>query len=402
MAAQRFVVSMDKPGGIDSEGLALPQPDADAIAYSNRLVEAIVARIDDRGGVIGFDEYMRMALYEPGLGYYSGNAIKFGVFGDFVTAPEISPLFGNCLARQASELIAQGCAARILEFGAGSGKLCGHILSALPSLERYLILDLSADLKQRQQFYLSTCLDAEQLQKVEWLTSLPETFDGIVIANEVLDAMPVQLLYKQQDWQEVGVGYDGERFEWRYYEPSERPLAAIRQIESRLGDLPDDYRCEVNLNFGPWFAALAQSCHKAAVFIIDYGYEQSEYYSPSRKRGTLDCYYRHRLHFDPLIFPGLQDITAFVDFDACADAAEASGFEPLGLVSQGQFLLANGLLEDAQRQSQDADVHEQLALSQQVKTLSMPDEMGQQFQVLALQKQLSLEMPAMRRGRAGG
>jgi hypothetical protein len=126
MAAQRFVVSMDKPGGIDSEGLALPQPDADAIAYSNRLVEAIVARIDDRGGVIGFDEYMRMALYEPGLGYYSGNAIKFGVFGDFVTAPEISPLFGNCLARQASELIAQGCAARILEFGAGSGKLCGQ------------------------------------------------------------------------------------------------------------------------------------------------------------------------------------------------------------------------------------------------------------------------------------
>jgi len=147
---------------------------------------------------------------------------------------------------------------------------------------------------------------------------------------------------------------------------------------------------------------LAQTCHKAAVFIIDYGYEQSDYYSPSRKRGTLDCYYQHRLHFDPLIFPGLQDITAFVDFDACADAAEANGFEPLGLVSQGQFLLANGLLEDAQRLSQEGDIHEQLALSQQVKTLSMPGEMGQQFQVLALQKQLSLEMPAMQRGRAVG
>jgi SAM-dependent MidA family methyltransferase len=241
-----------------------------------------------------------------------------------------------------------------------------------------------------------------QYDKIEWLTSLPQAFDGIVLANEVLDAMPVHLLHKQQDWLELGVGYDGERFEWRGFTPGEQSLAAIRRIESRLGDLPQDYRCEVNLNLEPWFAALAQSCHKAAVFIIDYGYEQHDFYSPSRTRGTLDCYYQHRLHFNPLIFPGLQDITAFVDFDACADAAEANGFEALGLVSQRQFLLANGLLEDAQQQSIDADTHEQLALSQQVKTLSMPDEMGHQFKVLALHKQLSLEMPAMQRGRAGG
>ena len=199
---------MDSPRGIDSQGLELPQPDDEAIAYSNRLVEAIVARIEAAGGVIGFDQYMRMALYQPGLGYYSGNAIKFGAFGDFVTAPEISPLFGNCLARQADELIAQGCAARILEFGAGSGKLCGHILSALPNLEHYQILDLSAELKQRQQYYLSNSLEPAQYDKVEWLTSLPEAFDGIVLANEVLDAMPVHLLHKQQDWRELGVGYD--------------------------------------------------------------------------------------------------------------------------------------------------------------------------------------------------
>jgi SAM-dependent MidA family methyltransferase len=393
---------MDLSPGFDSQGLELPRPDAEAVAYSVRLVEAIVARIEQCGGVIGFDEYMRMALYEPGLGYYSGNAIKFGVFGDFVTAPEISPLFGNCLARQAEGLIAQGCAGRILEFGAGSGKLCGQILNALPSLEQYWILDLSAELKQRQQYYLRNILDAEQFDKIEWLSGLPENFDGIVVANEVLDAMPVHMLYKQDDWFELGVGYDAQRFDWKEFTPGGQVLTAIRRIEARLGEFPDDYRCEVNLNFNPWFAALAQSCREAAVFIIDYGYEQNEYYHPARNRGTLDCYYQHRSHSDPLIFPGLQDITAYIDFDACADAAEASGFEIMGLVSQRHFLIANGLLEDAQRQSEDSDTHEQLALSQQVKTLSMPDEMGRIFKVLAMQKNLPLDMPAMQRGSPGG
>lgn len=393
---------MDLVQGFDAQGLELPQPDADAIAYSMRMVEAIVERIENSGGLIGFDEYMNMALYEPGLGYYSGSAIKFGVFGDFVTAPEISPLFGNCLARQADALIEQGCEARMLEFGAGSGKLCGHILSALPNLEHYQILDLSAELKQRQQYYLNNILDAEQFAKVEWISALPEAFNGIVIANEVLDAMPVHRLLKQQQWLELGVGYDGERFDWRSFAPAQPVLDAMRNIETRVGELPQDYRCELNLNLTPWFAALAHSCQKVAVIIIDYGHEQGEYYHPSRNHGTLDCYYQHRSHSDPLIFPGLQDITAFVDFDACADAAESQGFELLGLVSQQQFLLANGLLEDAQRQSQNADTHEQLALSQQVKTLSMPDEMGQMFKVLAMQKNLALEMPAMLRGRAGG
>ena len=393
---------MDLSPGFDSAGLELPQPDAEAIAYSTRLVETIAARIETCGGVIGFDEYMRMALYEPGLGYYSGNAIKFGAYGDFVTAPEISPLFGSCLARQSAALIEQGCRAAILEFGAGSGKLCGHILRALPGLERYQILDLSAELKQRQQYYLRRYLDPEQYARVEWISALPEAFDGIVLANEVLDAMPVHLLFKQHSWQELGVGFDGQRFAWRTFDPGEQLLAAIHKIEARLGEFADGYRCEVNLNFAPWFAALAQSCRQAAVIIIDYGYEQGEYYHPDRSRGTLDCYYQHRSHSDPLIFPGLQDITAFIDFDACADAAEANGFELLGLVSQRHFLLSNGLLEDAQRQSEDGDAHQQLALSQQVKTLTLPEEMGQQFKVLAMQKNLTLDMPAMQRRGPGG
>ena len=389
---------MNRPLGFDAQGLELPRPDADAIEHSARLVTAIVARIEESGGMIGFDEYMHMALYEPGLGYYSGSSIKFGAHGDFVTAPEISPLFGASLARQATALIAQGCGSRILEFGAGSGRLCGHILTALPELERYLILDLSGELKQRQQHYLRNCLSPEQFARIEWLSGLPAGFDGIVVANEVLDAMSVHLLSKQDSWLELGVGYDGQRFGWQTFAPGARVLDAIRGIESRLGQFPRDYRCEVNLNYAPWFQALAQSCERAAVIVIDYGYEQEEYYHPERRLGTLDCYYQHRSHGDPLVYPGLQDITASIDFDACADAAVASGFDILGLVSQRQFLLANGLLELAQQQSRDGNIHEQLALSQQVKTLTMPDEMGSRFKVLALKKNLELEMPAMRRG----
>ena len=393
---------MNLPTAFDLSGLELPQPDVDAIEHSKGLVQKIVARIEKNNGVIGFDEYMQMALYEPGFGYYSGGTIKFGAFGDFVTAPEISPLFGNCLGRQAGALVAQGCAAQILEFGAGSGKLCGQILQTLPNLERYQILDLSAELKQRQQHYLRNLLDNEQFDKIEWLNSLPDEFDGIVIANEVLDAMPVHLLYKQDDWSELGVAYAEQRFSWRDFAPADHVLEAIRAIECRLGELPGDYRCELNLNLQPWFRALAQSCRRAVVIIIDYGYEQVDYYHPSRRRGTLDCYYQHRVHSDPLIYPGLQDITAFVDFDACADAAEAGGFSIAGLVSQRHFLIENGLLEDARQQSEQGDVQQQLALSQQVKTLTMPDQMGQRFKVLALQKDLELEMPAMQRRGAGG
>ncbi len=385
------------PPSYDADGLELPPPDAAAVEYSSRLIETIVDRIEASDGVIGFDEYMQMALYQPGLGYYSGASIKFGAFGDFVTAPEISPLFGGCLAHQVRALIAQGCGATLLEFGAGSGRLCGQILQALPGLEQYLILDLSAELKQRQQFYLQNLLDPESFAKIEWLAELPRAFEGIVIANEMLDAMPVHLLIKDDGWLERGVGFDGDKFVWKNFAPRARVLAAIEAIEARHGALPRGYQCEINHNFDPWFAALARNCRRGAVIIVDYGYEQADYYSPRRHRGTLECFYQHRLHFDPLILTGLQDITASIDFDACADAAEKHGFEPQGLVSQRRFLFANGLLEEAERLSQTEDVHERLAVSQQVKTLTMPDEMGQQFKVLALSKNIDLDMPALDR-----
>ena len=390
------------PTQFNTQGVELPSPGKTALAHSSRLVQAIIGRIEQQGGLIGFDEYMQMALYEPGLGYYSAATPKFGAQGDFVTAPEISPMFGFCLGQQVNALVAQGAGAGILEFGAGSGKLCAQILNSSPGLEQYHILDLSAELKQRQERYLRAHLSVELFHKIDWLSGLPTDFDGIVLANEVLDAMPVHVLLKQGDWAELGVGYDDGKFFWQSFTPGKPALDAIRSIEARLGELPDNYCSELNLNYSPWFTALAESCKRAVVLIIDYGYEQAHYYHPARSRGSLICHYQHRVHSDPLIYPGLQDITAFVDFDACADAAENAGFELVGMVPQGRFLLANGLLEEAQRQSLESDTAAQLAVSQQVQTLSLPQEMGEKFKVLAMHKNLSLEMPAMRRERAYG
>jgi len=223
-----------------------------------------------------------------------------------------------------------------------------------------------------------------------------------VLANEVLDAMPVRLVEKQQDWQELGVCCHGQGFGWRSMPARVGTLAALRRIENRLGALPDDYRSELNLNYQPWLQALAQSCNRAVVLIIDYGYEQPQYYHAARRHGTLTCHYRHRVHADPFVYPGLQDVTAFVDFDACADAAELAGFDITGMIEQGQFLLANGLLDEAQRRDHAGDAMAQLAIAQQVATLSLPQEMGEKFKVLALQKKLKLNMPSLQRGHAYG
>jgi SAM-dependent MidA family methyltransferase len=393
---------MNTPAGRADGSYELPTPDATALEHSGQLAAIVAERIEAAGGAIAFDAFMQQVLYEPGLGYYAGPAVEFGEAGDFVTAPEISPLFGFCLARQAGELIAQGCPAHILEFGAGSGKLCAHILGALPDIESYRILDLGAGLKLRQREYLQARLTAGQFARVEWLATLPDEFEGIVIANEVLDAMPVKRVVRRDRWRELGIGSTGQGFAWREIPATESTQAAMRAIESQLGNLPDGYTTELNPNLGPWFEALAQSCRTAAVLLFDYGYERDQYYHPQRSDGTLSCHYRHRVHFDPLIYPGLQDITAFVDFDAAADAAEAAGFEIRGLVDQRHFLFANGLLELVERQTEDVGDLERLALAQQVKTLTLPEEMGEKFKLLALTRNLAVEMPALRRGSTRG
>jgi SAM-dependent MidA family methyltransferase len=209
--------------------------------------------------------------------------------------------------------------------------------------------------------------------------------------------MPVKRVVRRQRWRELGVGIDGDRFAWCEFDADRDTQAAMGEIESQLGPFAEGYASELNPNYSPWFKALADSCAAAAVLIIDYGYERAQYYHAERRDGTLSCHYRQRVHFDPLIYPGLQDITAFVDFDAAADAAEAAGFEILGLVNQGHFLLANGLLDEAQQVSAAADQLQLLQVAQQVKTLTLPQEMGEKFKLLALVKNRSLRMPALSR-----
>lgn len=373
----------------------LPPPGAQEVEHSNRLIDFLVAEIERQHGVIPFSEYMAEVLYRPGLGYYSAGKTKFGEAGDFVTAPEISSLFGGTLASQCESFLAQGCAADILEFGAGSGRLCAQLLSNLPALTSYSIIELSADLRERQQDILQQRLERHLYDKVVWLDELPVGFDGIVLGNELLDAMPVHMVAKHQQWQELGVGFDGRRFHWRHFSDSSDAVSAIQNIENELGSMPEGYSTEVNLNYMPWLRALEASTQRVVVMLIDYGYEQAQYYHPERRDGTLMCHYRHRAHPDPLIYPGLQDITAFVDFDALAEAAVECGFEIGGFSTQGHFLLANGLLELAAQTNLGQDTRAHLDVAQQVKTLTLATEMGEKFKVLCLQKNLNLDFPAL-------
>ncbi|MFT5506545.1 MAG: SAM-dependent MidA family methyltransferase [Gammaproteobacteria bacterium] len=374
--------------------MQLPEPDSDSIQQSQVLIEHLTRIIEENGGVISFQQYMETVLYAPALGYYSAGRTKFGAAGDFVTSPEISDLFGKTLAVQLKSLFDQGCNTSILEFGAGSGELCRQILSQFDCPLEYFILEISADLRGRQQNYLARELSSDQFERVHWLDRLPEKFNGVVLANELLDAMPVALLEKQTEWTEVGVGYKDGKLYWRNIDIHGPAIDAMFEIESRLGSFESGYRTEFNLNYQPWFNSLYKSCNQAVILLIDYGYEQPEYYHPNRSQGTLICHFQHHAHADPLVYPGLQDITAFVDFDAVADAAEAAGFETLGLTSQHRFLLQNGLLDLAAIHSAEADITTTIRISQEIKTLTLPEEMGDKFKVVAFHKNSRIHMPA--------
>ena len=377
----------------------LPAPSGDEVAHSKLLIDFVVAQVEAHGGVISFREYMDTVLYQPGLGYYSAGQLKFGSAGDFVTAPELSSLFGGTLARQCESIFKQGCVRQVLEFGAGSGRLCQQLLTGLVEPCVYLILELSADLRFRQQEYLRASLPLELFNRVTWLDQLPKDFDGVVIANELLDAMPVNLVSKDRQWLELGVGFDGKRFYWSHFADNSDAVLAIRRIESAQGILPNGYTSEVNLNYEPWLAALQACCNRAVVLMIDYGYQQAQYYHPERSKGTLICHYHHRAHSDPLVYPGLQDVTASVDFDAFADAASRCNFEICGLSTQARFLLGNGLLDEADCADPDRSTMAQLELAQQIKTLTLPGEMGERYKVIGLQKNLSIDIPSLNSGR---
>lgn len=382
------------PRAADAALSRLPEPDREAQAHSLKLVELIRQDIGQADGRLPFDRYMERVLYAPGLGYYAAGARKFGQAGDFVTAPELSPLFARCLARQCDEVLAGlNAGSDILEVGAGSGILAAELLLELERLqrlpERYLILDLSPELQQRQRQTLESRAP-HLLSRVNWLTTFPEEgFSGVVLANELLDAMPVhRFRVTGDDIQEQFVLARGERFELTWGEPVSPGFAqAVKRVLSGL-EPEEDFESEINLRAGPWLASLAASLDQGVVLLIDYGHSRAEYYHPARNRGTLMCHYRHRAHPDPLVYPGLQDITAHVEFTGVAEAAQAAGFQVAGYTTQAYFLMASGL-DQLVAASDPDDVAEHMALVEGVKRLTLPTEMGERFKVLGLTRNWS-------------
>jgi SAM-dependent MidA family methyltransferase len=370
--------------------MSLPVPSSDALAASHALQHLIAADIERNAGAISFARYMELALYAPGLGYYSGGSAKLGKDGDFTTAPELTPLFGAALARVAAAIIAQS-APRILEFGAGTGKLAFDILTEMAAMgvdvERYCIVELSGELRARQQDKL------RDFPQVVWLDEFPDAFDGVVFGNEVLDAMPVHLITKHpQGWQELQVTVREGRFD--YLETPAGP-ELLAQIERQVGghaELPVGYVTEVHGVACGFMATLGRMLRNGganAAFLFDYGFPAHEYYLGMRATGTLMCHYRHHAHADPFYYPGLQDITAHVDFTAMALAAQDAGIEVLGYLNQSGFLIGAGIGELLLR-TDPSDIQAYLPQAGALQKLVSPAEMGELFKVLAVGKNVAL------------
>jgi SAM-dependent MidA family methyltransferase len=364
-----------------SSSPTLPAPSEAAQKVSRALTQRIHAEIAACGGWIDFSRYMELALYAPGLGYYSAGSTKLGAAGDFVTAPELGSALGRALAITLSVELERLSAAHVLELGAGSGALAAQLLDGFAALGldvQYSILEPSADLKARQEHALERFAG-----RVTWLDRLPEPpFVGAVVANEVLDALPVTLFEKRDgEVLALGVERSGAGFGWAARGSAEH-AAAVAACEQRLGaPLPAGYRSELRPSVPAWLAALARCLARGGVVLIDYGLVEREYYHAQRSAGTLICHYRHRAHGDPFVYPGLQDITAWVDFSACARAAASAGLAVAGFTTQGHYLL-NTLAAAPAVLAAPLDPREQSAF----KTLVLPGEMGERFKVLLLRK----------------
>ena len=371
---------------------SLPQPSADALAQSARLLEHIEAELAAAGGWIPFARYMELALYAPGLGYYSGGARKFGPGGDFITAPELTPLFGQALAAQVEQVM-RASARALIEVGAGTGLLAADLLLELERRdclpERYGILELSGELRERQ-FDTLAAKAPHLAARVHWLDALPERFAGAVVANEVLDVMPVHLVVSRAEGLfERGVAVATDAAGVRRLCWADAPAAGAVAEAARALALPvpqsGEYVTELNLAGNAWVAAWAERLQAGALLLIDYGYPRAEYYLPSRSGGTLLCYYRHHAHGDPFLWPGLNDITAFVDFTAVAEAGFEAGLDVQGYTTQAQFLFNCGVLECLERRGarESADY---IRAARAVQRLTAPQEMGELFKVIALSR----------------
>ncbi len=380
-----------KPHHIPS---TLPEPSPEAQQQSARLKDLIREEIRRAGGRLRFDQFMAQALYRLGLGYYAQAGQIFGEGGDFITAPELSPLFGRCLARQARQVLQELGGGELVEFGAGSGVLAETLLRELEALdclpERYTIVDVSPSLVQRQQERLRQNLP-HLFPRIQWRESCPQGFRGMVVGNEVLDALPVHKVRFRHDGrhEELFVADEAGRLVWAAGEPSSPQLKQVlEEIYRQHGEgMVDGYESEVNLAAERWLENLAGAMEQGVVILIDYGFPRHEFYHPERHQGTLMCHYQHHVHPDPLILPGLQDVTSHVDFTAIAESALACGLQLEGFTSQAYFLIACGIeqmLAELEPESLDF-----LRQAQAVKKLLMPHEMGELFKVIGLSKGFS-------------
>lgn len=381
----------------------LPEPEQALLSHSQTVGERIASEISDQGGWISFARFMELALYAPGLGYYSAGLDKFGTGGDFVTAPEISPLFGQCLARQVAQVL-QLTGGDVLEIGAGSGTLAVELMRELENLgtlpARYAILELSGDLRQRQQALVEQSLP-HLAGRFHWLDALPERFGGIMLGNEVLDAMPVHLVsWQGSEIYERGVSLAQGRFVWleKKLEAGELRDAAMALPPAGFSTAEHPYVSEICLAAQGFIRSLGNCLEKGIILMLDYGFPESEYYHPQRGQGTLMCHYRHHAHGDPFFLPGLQDMTAHVDFSAMIRAGLSAGLENRGYATQAQFLLQTGLTDLLARLSPEDSARYLPAVAQAQKLVS-PAEMGELFKVLALGKGITVPLTGFVRQR---
>jgi SAM-dependent MidA family methyltransferase len=376
-----------------SPSASLPIPDTLELARSAELIAVLDKRLN---GSMRFDEYMAACLYEPGLGYYSSSSEKFGAQGDFVTAPMLSPLFGACLGRQCVQWLVQlqesgnSGSDGLLEFGAGNGMLAAQILLELERSSihcNYTIIELSADLQMRQRATIAA-LAPHLASNVRWLNEMPKKFKGVILANELLDALPVRL-FRFDDKRrlfERRVSYSNKQFQFISEAADPHFQAAVAVSIARSGSQPDDlssFESEYPEQALAWISTVADAMDTGVIVLLDYGFPASEFYHPQRSQGTLNCHYRHYSHADPFYLPGLQDITAHVDFSAIVEAAQAADMALLGYTSQANFLLNLGILD---RLAQLVEDPQYPRFSQAVGKLLSEAEMGELFKAVAFAK----------------
>ncbi len=396
MSLQRVLVRNGAPVPERSSVGRETRLSTDEVLHTRRVAAYLADEIAASGGWIGFERYMEIVLYAPGLGYYSAGARKLGPGGDFTTAPEISSLFGACVAQQCADVLRDLGGGSIVEIGAGSGRLAADILSRLDALGRlpkhYRILDVSADLRDRQQRTLRERVP-HLLPLVRWLTEpTTDSFDGVVLANEVLDALPVsRIRWHATHCEELGVGLLNDRFHWAPRPAGDSTAAACAALAAAGGGWEDGYVTEYCPRLKPWAAELVRALNAGVAFWFDYGLPRSQYYFPERRDGTLMCHFRHRAHEDPFLHPGLQDITAWVDFTALAEACRPAGCELAGFTTQAYFLAGLGI----DREMQDlasGDANCQARLANQARRLMLPGEMGERFKAMAWSRKLDVPL----------